>query len=106
MLANILYSYRGMGLSVGTMIAGWDEKVMMINCSTVNVMIFNNVAGNSLPFICCCELYRALVFIMWTVKEDDSRETDSLLDLARHMLMVYWIAGMHHAATCNFVNGL
>ncbi|KAF6161433.1 hypothetical protein GIB67_009312 [Kingdonia uniflora] len=25
MLANILYSYRGMGLSVGTMIAGWDE---------------------------------------------------------------------------------
>jgi 20S proteasome subunit beta 5 len=25
MLANILYSYRGMGLSIGTMIAGWDE---------------------------------------------------------------------------------
>ena len=28
LLANILYSYRGMGLSVGTMIAGWDETVM------------------------------------------------------------------------------
>jgi len=27
LLANILYSYRGMGLSIGTMIAGWDEKV-------------------------------------------------------------------------------
>ncbi|GAY44073.1 hypothetical protein CUMW_079450 [Citrus unshiu] len=27
LLANILYSYRGMGLSVGTMIAGWDETV-------------------------------------------------------------------------------
>ncbi|CAH9132062.1 unnamed protein product [Cuscuta epithymum] len=27
LLANILYSYRGMGLSVGTMIAGWDERV-------------------------------------------------------------------------------
>ncbi|TMX00403.1 hypothetical protein EJD97_000872 [Solanum chilense] len=26
MLANILYFYRGMGLSVGTMIAGWDAK--------------------------------------------------------------------------------
>ncbi|XP_042425828.1 proteasome subunit beta type-5-like [Zingiber officinale] len=26
LLSNILYSYRGMGLSVGTMIAGWDEK--------------------------------------------------------------------------------
>ncbi|KAL0797749.1 hypothetical protein Bca101_052923 [Brassica carinata] len=25
LLANMLYSYRGMGLSVGTMIAGWDE---------------------------------------------------------------------------------
>ncbi|KAL6983880.1 proteasome endopeptidase complex, partial [Sarracenia purpurea var. burkii] len=25
LLANILYNYRGMGLSVGTMIAGWDE---------------------------------------------------------------------------------
>lgn len=27
LLANMLYSYRGMGLSVGTMIAGWDETV-------------------------------------------------------------------------------
>ncbi|XP_074566549.1 proteasome subunit beta type-5-B-like [Curcuma longa] len=26
LLANILYSYKGIGLSVGTMIAGWDEK--------------------------------------------------------------------------------
>ncbi|XP_042040054.1 proteasome subunit beta type-5-like [Salvia splendens] len=26
LLANILYSYRGMGLSVGTMIAGYDES--------------------------------------------------------------------------------
>ena len=31
LLANILYSYRGMGLSVGTMIAGWDETVMDLN---------------------------------------------------------------------------
>lgn len=26
MLANILYGYKGMGLSCGTMIAGWDEQ--------------------------------------------------------------------------------
>jgi 20S proteasome subunit beta 5 len=26
MLANIVYSYRGMGLSMGTMIAGWDDN--------------------------------------------------------------------------------
>jgi 20S proteasome subunit beta 5 len=28
LLANILYSYRGMGLLVGTMIVGWDETVI------------------------------------------------------------------------------
>lgn len=27
MLANVVYSYRGMGLSMGTMVAGWDEGV-------------------------------------------------------------------------------
>ena len=32
LLANILFSYRGMGLSVGTMIAGWDETVMACEC--------------------------------------------------------------------------
>ena len=26
LLANILYGYKGMGLSVGTMITGWDKK--------------------------------------------------------------------------------
>ncbi|KAJ8042320.1 Proteasome subunit beta type-5 [Holothuria leucospilota] len=26
LLANILYNYKGMGLSVGTMIAGWDKR--------------------------------------------------------------------------------
>jgi 20S proteasome subunit beta 5 len=27
LLANTLFNYRGMGLSMGTMIAGWDEKL-------------------------------------------------------------------------------
>ena len=26
LLANTMYSYKGMGLSMGTMVAGWDEK--------------------------------------------------------------------------------
>lgn len=30
LLANTLYSYRGMGLSMGTMIAGWDETVKFL----------------------------------------------------------------------------
>jgi 20S proteasome alpha/beta subunit len=34
LLANTLYSYRGMGLSMGTMIAGWDETVSEFsNCA-------------------------------------------------------------------------
>ncbi|URD77117.1 hypothetical protein MUK42_20058 [Musa troglodytarum] len=38
LLANMRYSYHGMGLSVGTMIAGWDE---MLDCimSTVKVEV-------------------------------------------------------------------
>lgn len=45
MLANILYSYRGMGLSVGTMIAGWDETVIHVNlvdgfCSDVPIVTY------------------------------------------------------------------
>ena len=26
-LANMVYYYKGMGLSMGTMICGWDKKV-------------------------------------------------------------------------------
>ncbi len=26
-LANMVYHYKGMGLSMGTMICGWDKKV-------------------------------------------------------------------------------
>lgn len=26
-LANLVYSYKGMGLSMGTMICGWDKTV-------------------------------------------------------------------------------
>ena len=28
LLANIVYNYKGMGLSMGTMICGWDKKVI------------------------------------------------------------------------------
>ncbi|CAA2997446.1 proteasome subunit beta type-5-like [Olea europaea subsp. europaea] len=40
LLSNILYSYRGMGLSVGTMIAGWDETVKRRNlaCHWCNIV--------------------------------------------------------------------
>ena len=28
-LANMIYEYRGMGLSMGTMIVGWDKRVRL-----------------------------------------------------------------------------
>ena len=41
LLANILYSYPGMGLSVGTMIAGWDETVKTYDSCHVFTSSFN-----------------------------------------------------------------
>lgn len=45
LLANTLFSYRNMGLSIGTMIAGWDE--------TVSVYVFH--------FVIICDMGRAIV---------------------------------------------
>lgn len=28
LLANMVYSYKGMGLSMGTMVTGWDKTVI------------------------------------------------------------------------------
>ena len=38
--------------------------------------------------------YRVLDFIMWTVKEEGSKEHDFRLDLVHPMLMVSWIMGV------------
>lgn len=37
LLANMVYSYKGMGLSMGTMIVGWDKKVMYRFSSATSV---------------------------------------------------------------------
>ena len=34
-LANMVYHYKGMGLSMGTMICGWDKKVRQTYYSKV-----------------------------------------------------------------------
>lgn len=31
LLSNMMLSYRGMGLSMGSMICGWDKKVELIS---------------------------------------------------------------------------
>ena len=51
LLANILFSYRGMGLSVGTMIAGWDETVNTCECY-LSMISFNKLHNLCLSFLC------------------------------------------------------
>ena len=41
-LANMVYYYKGMGLSMGTMICGWDKKVSHMTTDRWE-------QGNSLP---------------------------------------------------------
>ena len=38
-LANMVYSYKGMGLSMGTMVAGWDKKVYTTHTHTPKKVI-------------------------------------------------------------------
>ena len=38
LLVNMVYDYKGMGLSMGVMIAGWDKKVHLQNL--VNLLLF------------------------------------------------------------------
>ena len=44
LLANIVYGYKGYGLSMGTMICGWDKKVPTSRNNTNN----NNNNNNNL----------------------------------------------------------
>jgi 20S proteasome alpha/beta subunit len=48
LLANMVYAYKGMGLSMGTMVAGWDKTVSVsmfriesLFCLTVNKRVHN-----------------------------------------------------------------
>lgn len=35
-LANMIFEYRGMGLSMGTMIVGWDKRVRLLFSSSTH----------------------------------------------------------------------
>ena len=84
LLANILYSYRGMGLSVGTMIAGWDENVILHFPKLFRFCRYDLIL---LLFV------RALASIMLTVKVVGLKAPDFRLVLVLHMLMVFWTVG-------------
>lgn len=40
LLVNMVYNYKGMGLSMGVMIAGWDKKVCLLCFVLLNFSIF------------------------------------------------------------------
>lgn len=80
-----------MGLSVGTMIAGWDETVREFMFQ-VFCFAFASLIASLLS--CLSMGCRVLGCIMWTVKEGGSKEHGSLWDQVHHMLMVYWTAGV------------
>lgn len=46
LLCNMMLGYRGMGLSVGSMICGWDKKVRLtlfvLECDNLHILYINS----------------------------------------------------------------
>jgi 20S proteasome subunit beta 5 len=69
-LANMIYSYKDMGLSMGTMIAGWDKRVSIILFNSSN-SFFNLIKINKLFFETTIKLldflflYKRLLFLFF-----------------------------------------
>ena len=80
LLVNMVYNYKGMGLSMGVMIAGWDKKVLLQNL--VNLLLFHI----DLDFY-----LRALVCTTLITMEPELLGRFFLLDLVHSMLMVFSI---------------
>ncbi|URD73800.1 hypothetical protein MUK42_20055 [Musa troglodytarum] len=73
------YSYRGMGLSVGTMIAGWDE---MVYSSSKSVVFFSCLT---------CSLSSWGAGLYYVDSEGGSLKSGQEV----HKLLVFWIAVYH-----------
>ena len=51
LLANMIYYYKGMGLSMGTMICGWDKKVAVLcRCNRNALLIVHGFRPESENF--------------------------------------------------------
>jgi 20S proteasome alpha/beta subunit len=78
-LANMIYSYKNMGLSMGTMIAGWDKRV--------------SFSLQNIDIICCINeiviyFYRDRVCTTLEMTVPESPITSSRLAVVRLMPMV------------------
>jgi len=82
LLVNMVYNYKGMGLSMGVMIAGWDKKVSFFT----NTFFF-------FILIIYCPIFRALVCTMSTTMEPVRLSRSVLLDLVRCTPTECWILG-------------
>ena len=52
-LANMVYYYKGMGLSMGTMICGWDKKVSKYRAIRIDTRMIHLKMGMALHKISC-----------------------------------------------------
>lgn len=56
LLANMVYQYKGMGLSMGTMVCGWDKR---------GPGKYNTVNAHALYISPCPHIYQYLLSILW-----------------------------------------
>lgn len=81
LMSNMVYNYKGMGLSMGMMLAGWDKRVrrggLFLLLLDITCFFFCNLRGPN------C--------IMWIQKAQGLLAKCSVLVLGLFMLLVYWI---------------
>ncbi len=82
LLVNMVYNYKGMGLSMGVMIAGWDKKVYIYD---INLTTFG---FNFHKFSLILPLVRVLVCTMLIMMEPELQGRYFLLDQDHFMHMV------------------
>lgn len=76
LMANMVYNYKGMGLSMGMMLAGWDKRVIVLK----NIALYANLS---------VMLYRAPNCIMWILKGQEPREKCSASVPVQSTLLVF-----------------
>lgn len=85
LLVNMVYNYKGMGLSMGVMIAGWDKKVELDKYNP-KYFFFTIMHHDFVLYYC-----RVLACIMWIMMVLELLGKSFLLVRVHCMHMVCWI---------------
>lgn len=87
-LSNLVYSYKGMGLSMGTMICGWDKTVSVLTDGPSEGS--DNKRGQPTCLLTILQHKRGRHCSTSTQMEQGSKVMSSALAQARHLPMVCW----------------